>query len=193
MIIDVVYTKLVKFIGMFYKLRNRLPHTVLRTLYFAFVHLHIAYGIKLYANTAVTHLNKLLILNNKLLRILQNKPYNYPSNELYTAYKTLSIPDLHIQQILLLVHKFVHHKYRLPITFVDYFDFNRNIHGHNTRGSNDLHVISVNKNFGKRSIKHKASMLWNQLPNELKQFLSIRTFADRVKIFLQSAGNMTEQ
>jgi len=56
-----------------------------------------------------------------------------------------------------------------------------------------LHVISVNKNFGKRSIKHKASMLWNQLPNELKQFLSIRTFADRVKIFLQSAGNMTEQ
>ena len=63
------------------------------------------------------------ILNNKLLRILQNKPYNYPSNELFTAYKTLSIPDLHIQQILLLVHKFVHHKYRLPITFVDYFDF----------------------------------------------------------------------
>jgi len=58
-----------------------------------------------------------------------------------------------------------------------------------------LHVISVNKNFGKISIKHKASMLWNQLglPNELKQFLSIRTFADRVKIFLQSAGNMTEQ
>jgi len=36
-------------------------------------------------------------------------------------------------------------------------------------------------------------MLWNQLPNELKQLLSIRTFADRVKIFLQSAGNMTEQ
>ena len=101
MIIDVVYTKLVKFIGMFYKLRNKLPHTVLRTLYFAFVHLHIAYGIELYANTAVTHLNKLLILNNKLLRILQNKPYNYPSNELYTAYKTLSIPDLHIQEILL--------------------------------------------------------------------------------------------
>ena len=165
---------------MFYKLRNRLPHTVLRTLYFAFVHLHIAYGIELYANTAVTHLNKLLILNNKLLRILQNKPYNYPSNELYTAYKTLSIPDLHIQQILLLVHKFVHHKCRWPITFVEYFDFNRNIHGHNTRGSNDLLVISVNKNFGKRSIKHKASMLWNQLPNELKQFLSIRTFADRV-------------
>ena len=121
-------------------------------------HPHIAYGIELYANTAVTHLNKLLILNNKLLRILQNKPYNYPS-----------IPDLHIQQILLcfgfgfsgspppfLVHKFVHHKYRLPITFVDYFDFNTNIHGHNTRGSNDLHVISVNKNFSKRSIKHKA-------------------------------------
>jgi len=59
--IDVIYTKLVKFIGIFYKLRNKLPQTVLRTVYFASVYPHIAYGIELYANTAVTHLNKLLI------------------------------------------------------------------------------------------------------------------------------------
>ena len=43
-----VYNKLVKFIGIFYKLRNKLPQTVLRTVYFAFVHPHIAYGIELF-------------------------------------------------------------------------------------------------------------------------------------------------
>jgi len=119
-----------------------------------------------------------------------NEPSYYTTIQSYTIHTRFTYSaNITISSL----HKLVHHKYRLPITFVDYFDFSRNIHGHNTRGSNDLHVISVNKNFGKRSIKHKASMLWNQLPNELKQFLSIRTFADRVKIFLQSAGNMTKQ
>jgi len=38
------------------------------------MHPHLLYGIELYANTGSTHLSKLETLNNKLLRILQNKP-----------------------------------------------------------------------------------------------------------------------
>ena len=48
------------------------------------------------ANTYPSYLRKIETLNNKLLRILQNKPYNSPSNNLYVDYNTLSIPDLHI-------------------------------------------------------------------------------------------------
>jgi len=32
----------------------------------------------------------------------------------------------------------------------DYFVLNRNVHSHITRGSNDLHVTVVNKNYGKK-------------------------------------------
>ena len=62
----------------------------------------------------VSHLSKLETLNNKLLHILQNKPYNFPRSELYAEYNTSSIPDMHVLQILLLVRKFMHHKHRLP-------------------------------------------------------------------------------
>jgi len=34
----------------------------------------ICYGIEVYANTTSNHLTKLIMLNNKLLRILQHKP-----------------------------------------------------------------------------------------------------------------------
>ena len=34
----------------------------------------VLHGIEVYANTGVTHLTKLITLNNKILRILQNKP-----------------------------------------------------------------------------------------------------------------------
>ena len=53
-------------------------------------------------------------LNNKLLRILQCKPITTPIRELYKTYNTLLITDLHKQQLLLFVHKFIHHLELLP-------------------------------------------------------------------------------
>ena len=38
--VDAVYKKLIKFTGIFYKLRNLLPHDNLKKLYYAFVDLH---------------------------------------------------------------------------------------------------------------------------------------------------------
>jgi len=70
-------------VGKFYKIRHKLPWAVLKTIYFAFVHSHILYGIELYVNTGSTHLHKLLTLYNKLLRILQNKPYHSPTKDLF--------------------------------------------------------------------------------------------------------------
>ena len=40
---------------------------------FYFIFSHLLYGIEVYGNTTSNHLSKLIILNNKLLRILQNK------------------------------------------------------------------------------------------------------------------------
>ena len=49
-------------------------HTVtLRSIYFAFVHPHLLYGIEIYGNAGTSQLDKLLKLNNKLMRILQKE------------------------------------------------------------------------------------------------------------------------
>jgi hypothetical protein len=77
---------------------------MLQKIYFALVHPHILYGIELYANTYPTYLHKLMKLNNKILRILQNKPILMPVLELYANYTTLPIVRLHNQQLLVLVH-----------------------------------------------------------------------------------------
>jgi len=80
---------------------------------------HILYGIKIYANTKPSYLDKLNKLNNKLriLRILQNKPITSPLCELYKSYNTLSIPNLHKYQ-LLFVHKFINHPELLLDVFI---------------------------------------------------------------------------
>ena len=72
--IDYVYNRLLQLIGIFYKLRSKLQYVWLRNIYYAFVHPYLMYGIEIYANTYVTYLDKLVKINNKLLRILQNQP-----------------------------------------------------------------------------------------------------------------------
>jgi len=47
-------------------------------LYYAFIHSHLLYSIKIYANTYHSHLHKLIVLNNKILRILFKVPFDTP-------------------------------------------------------------------------------------------------------------------
>ena len=88
------------------------------------------YGVEIYANTKPSHLDKLMKLNNKLLKILQCKPITTPIRELYKTYNTLVITDHHKQQLLLFVHKFIHRPELLPEIFINtkFFTFNDEIH-----------------------------------------------------------------
>jgi len=104
--LNIFIKKLVKYSSIFYKLRNKLPSSCLRSIYYAFVHPHILYGIEIYANTFSTYLKPLNVLNNKLLRIFQNCRLQTPVAHLYREYQTLPINQLFILQILTLVHTF---------------------------------------------------------------------------------------
>ena len=59
--IDYIYSKLAKFVGIFYKLSHKLPLDCLKVLYFSFVHPHILYGIEIYANTYTSYLDNCLL------------------------------------------------------------------------------------------------------------------------------------
>jgi hypothetical protein len=149
---------------------------VLKDLYFTFVHLHVLYGIEIYANTCLTYLDKLIKLNNKLLRIMQHQPRFCHVRDLYVNYCTLAIFEQHTQQLLTLVHKVLYHKSELPDVFSDYFTLNRSVHVHETRSQTDIHLDKASTAFGQRSVKYKGGFLWNNLPPDLKTIESSRKF-----------------
>lgn len=175
-----------KFIGIFYKIRNKLPPEILKTIYFAFVHPHILYGVEMYANTYASHLDKLIKMNNKILRILQNKPRLTAVSELYVTYNTLPIDVLHRQQLLLLAHKILHHPETLPEIFRNYLTLNQDIHNYNTRFKENVYLPCSNLLFGDKCLKKKAGVEWNLLPSQLKCFMSVTTFKYKVHNYLMS-------
>jgi len=101
--------------------------------YFAFVHPHILYSIEIYGNTHQTYLSKLITLNDKLLRILQNQSIRIPVGNLYKTFNTLPLPLMHEYRILNFVHAFINNREKLPDIFISYFVENRYIHYYDTR------------------------------------------------------------
>jgi len=157
--IDYIYNKILNFTSIFYKTRHILPYKVLITIYFAFVYSHLLYGIEIYGNTHRGYLNKLMVLNNKLLQILQNAPRNAPVPDLYKNFNTLTIPDLHIFQILVLIHKFFCHKETLTLIFTSYFNEDFLFHNYDTSNRDNLHLVRCNIYYGSKSVKYKGTVV----------------------------------
>jgi len=67
-----------------------------------------------------------------LIDIANLRQDKFPVKDLYRNFDTLAIPELHTRQLLILVHKFLHHPHLLPTAFANYFTSNSTIHQHNT-------------------------------------------------------------
>ena len=188
--IKFVEKKILKFVSIFYKIRDKLPKKCLKSLYFALVYPHILYGIELYANTNKSYLNKLHVLNNKILRTLQRKHKKFRVASLYEGYNTLPINLLHERQLLLFIHKCIHHNDKLPSIFAKYHNDNTDIHDHDTRQKTNLHVALHSTSFGQRCVNYKGGKQWNSLPNNLKTERSTLKFKKMVyKHLLSFADN----
>jgi len=156
--IKCVYNNVKKFLGIFYKVRYKLPSVCLH-LYYATVYPHIQYGIGIYANTNKTYIYDLVVLTNKILRILQFKTSMSSVSELYSCFTTLQIVDLHEYKILILMHKYFYDRDSLPLIFKNYFITNTQVHGHNTQSHLSMHLSLLSTNYGIRCLNFKVSKL----------------------------------
>src|SRR3989441_299275 len=83
-------------------------------LYFALVYPRILYCIENYANTYLSYLHDLMVLNNRILRILQHSKKSTHTQDLYICHKTLPIDKLFKYQILLHAQKMMFNPDLLP-------------------------------------------------------------------------------
>jgi len=116
------YPSVIKYSSIFNKLRNMLPSSCLGSIYFVLANPHILYGIEIHTNTRPTYL--------KPLNVLQNQCLQTPVAHLYWEHQTLPIAQLHILQILSLVHNFLHHSNELSEVYKDIFIVNNTVHSY---------------------------------------------------------------
>lgn len=167
--INYIHDKLIKFCGLFYRIRGLVSEECARTLYFSFIHSTLLYGLEVYGNTYISYLDNLMKLNNKILRIILNKPFRTHTVELYKAYDTLPINILHDFLLLKLVHRIFYYKSSVPDVLVNCFSLATNGAHYTLRENLNLTVVRFNTCRGQRSFIYKGSKLWNGLPIDIKK------------------------
>src|ERR1700743_3738710 len=118
-------------------------------LYFSLIYPRILYALEIYAKY-ITYLQEVMILNNRILRILQHKQLATNISELYISYNTLPINKLFQFQLLLHAHNILFNINKLPIIFHSAILTNDDIHNYNTRSSHDFHRSTFNSTFGSK-------------------------------------------
>ena len=162
------------FSGLFFRLAKHLPKDILVLLY----HLHskINYCLDCYGNAPSTHINKITLFQKTIVRIINNKKFDHPSNQLFKQCKILNIVNAYKLKVLLNAHDHFYSSSR-PIY----------PHSYSTRHSTyKLPIPLFTSSSGQRSPIFQQVKFWNGLPLYLRFIKNRLHFKSNVKDYLLS-------
>ena len=133
----------------------------------------------LWGNCAITHLNRLLVLQKRAVRAITNSPPRSSTQSLFIKLNLLSIYDINKYQIATFMYLFSHNS--LPSFYNDLFVKNRFINNYITRQSDKFYLPNFRYNFSRTTIEYAGPILWNNLPNDLKSCPSLNSFKRKYK------------
>ena len=153
-----------------------------KQLYYAFVHPHILYGIELYGSTTKCNINRIQVLQNKMLKILTKTDFRASSTDLRKKMKILSVEQLHNMSLALFVYK--QQNNILPHIFEDKFVLNKNARTRSTRQDGNIMIKAYKTNFGYNTVQCLGAKLWNSLTVEMRHSNSFNIFKKTLAEYL---------
>ena len=164
--------------SVFYNIRRYLTIEHIRVIYYTMIYSRIKYGICAYGFAKKGNMDKVQILQNKLLKVLLEKERRTPTNELHNTLDILQVNDIFLQEISTFVCNYF--QGNLPEGFSEYFLIMD--HNHGTRGNlNSLEIPLCSTELGQKTVKFLGSKTWNKLSSELKAISSPKAFRKAFK------------
>jgi hypothetical protein len=179
--IEYISSKITPMIYAIKRIRHFVDKKILYSLYYSYIHCHLLYMNPLWSNTSKEYLNRLFILQKKILKIIENKPHLTPSYTLFSE-NMLPLPVLMDFNLLILAFKI---KYGLVKNNVA-VHYVRDIHRYDTRQRGDFYVYSVETKYGHADFYRRGLIKFNELPSSIKSFRSLSVFKNRLKEHLFS-------
>ena len=152
---EAICSSLLKYVGIIYQIKSKVTTRVVRQIYFAFIYSRMKCGIEVYGNYLATNLNKIQVMQNKLMKLLLNIDRLTPTDTLHQTLNMLKVSDIYQVNILSFVNDTV--SGRWPNLFQDYFELIRNTYDLRTKGQ--IIVLPARIVFGDKQIRIKGAHL----------------------------------
>lgn len=178
--VDSVIVKISKTIGMIAKLRYFVPSTGLVNIYNSLILPYITYGLLAWGNASNAYLNKILVLQKRVLRLIYFTDRREHAIPLFTKAKVLPVTFLYYEAVSKLM--FDVHNQSAPINILKLFTKTSQIHTYNTRSSKSQLFSTKHSrlNLQKKAFSRVGVKVWNKIPKEFKT-LSKDSFNKQMK------------
>ena len=130
-------------------------------LYSSFVHPYLSYCGEFWGNTntAYTCINPLIKLQKRAVRIITGANRLCFTAGIFRMLKIMPLAKFHTLAIFLFLYKVV--KTVVPSAISSMFVFNHDVHDHDTRQANNIHVDPVHCDIRIKCIRYQATTLYN--------------------------------
>ena len=135
-----IASKVSKSIGIIYKSSFCLTRSALRTLYFAFVYPYFNYCITIWGSTYPSNLNRLILLQKKVIRILCNVTFDAHTSPLFKSSNLLKFNDIYFLNLGKFM--FSYKSNLLPQSFINFFSITDQVqvHTRNLRSAGQFYI-----------------------------------------------------
>ena len=173
--------------GVINKLKHFVPFHVLRILYSALILPYFNYYILTWGNSSKTVLDKVNIVQKRVIRIINNAGFRAHTNDLFYNCKILKISDLYLYSLGIFMFELKNDN--LPHVFAPLFQRNFILHSHSTRQANHYHLPQTRTVFANSTFTFTGPKFWNSLNNQLVDSPSLNSFKRKLKLYLLERYN----
>ena len=156
-------------LGLFYLASPCLPLKALILLYSSLINSKLVYCLEVFGNALKTYLNKLYIIQKKLMRVVFHKGALYHSAPFFKLAKVLPIHQLYLLRIGILTWRTYSQSDPVP-TYETLFS------------KLSLPVPAATSSCGQCRVQYQMARIWNNFPTHLRE---IRCFAEYRVAFKQ--------
>ena len=151
--------KIARGIGILCRAKKFFNIKTLTDLYYSFVHPYLSYCVEFWGNTNTTYINPLIKLQKRAVRIITGANQLCSTDGIFKMLKIIPLAKLHTLAVFLFLYKVVNTV--VPSTISSMFVFNRDVHDHDTRQANNIHVDPVHCDIRIKCICYQATTLYN--------------------------------
>ena len=163
--------KMSKSIGIFYKLKNYIDTKSLIKLYYTFIYPYMIYCNVIWGGTNQTHLNRMFVLQKRVIRVIHGLNSRAHTEELFFDSKILKLKDLNFYFL-------GQHVYKNFDSFTS-----DHVTGYMTRQNSDLRPMYQRLSLTQKSIYYAAPSAWNCIPRNIRCLDKIEEFKIELKNF----------
>ncbi len=162
--ISYIKNKIAKGMGIIIKARKYLNKSTLIQLYNTYIFPYLIYCVEIWGNACDSHLDPIIKLQKKILRIITFSTYTAHTEPLCFVLNTLPFRKLVTQRIGLQMFKYANNF--VPISINDLFIKNEHVHEHNTRQRSNLRQPVGKQEYMYRNFSFMGVYIWNHIINK---------------------------